>query len=194
VNNYAGYEILDPDTWDPPDAGCTDGDGCRNSDAALIRHKKGMDAHLGRIARPTSKNTGVITIDSSDPEFIINRTRGWSVEGETLDKVGYASGWTSGEVMEGCEDISPSNYDETIMCVMTVAAEAKPGDSGAPVFRKKSGNYVELRGVLFAGYPVSASDTCVNVPTPSCPAFAASNLGGIIQDLDPDGYRDLTWY
>jgi hypothetical protein len=193
-NNYVGNEILDPEPWDPPTAGCTDGDGCRNSDAALIRHKSGMDAHLGKIARPASKNTGVITLDSTNPEFTINRVRHWSVEGETVDKVGFVSGWTSGEVMEGCEDISPDNYPQTIMCVMTVEAQAKAGDSGSPVYRKKSGNNVELRGMLFAGYPTSASDTCVAGPPVTCPGFVASNLGGVVEDLDPEEYLDLTWY
>ncbi len=194
TTNYIGNEVLDPGTWSPPDAGCTNGSGCRNSDASLVRHKSGMVANLGKIARPASRNTGVITLHSTDPEFSITRVRDWSVEGETLEKVGYASGWTGGDVIEGCEDLSPDNYAQTIMCVMTVEAEASGGDSGAPVFAIRSGTSVALRGVLFAGYETSAVDTCLTGPPVTCPGYVASNWGGVMDDLDPNGIYDIKVY
>lgn len=182
---------------DPPLFNCVeDPDGCRNSDAAQGLYPNYASGELGYIARPASRNDDTYTLDSSDPRFEITGIMQWSIHGETLEKVGRTTGWSGGEVIDGCITIETSD-GYTIRCAMIVDARAGSGDSGAPVFRILSGTDVQLRGTLLA----AIGETCELGVDPEdpvnvwyCDEFVASNLGGILMDLNPNGWAPLTFH
>lgn len=73
---------------------------------------------------------------------------------------------------------------------MTVDAEAGGGDSGSPVFKITSGTNVNLPGIVFTCYGTiyECLDPVTGKPIYYCTQFAASNLGGVEMDLNPDGW------
>lgn len=78
----------------------------------------------------------------------VTSTRSSSNKGDILDKMGSATGWTWGYVMETCEDVR-GETGVVIECSDEVDFPLAWGDSGAPVFRHKVGLDVELRGIVF---------------------------------------------
>lgn len=187
--------------WDPEleTQGCANPYGCRNSDAALAIYAAPSYSEFGEIARPSARNpaTGHEIIDNDDPRFEIVAREAWTFQGETLEKVGLVTGWSGGEVWEGCEHIAPAN-GPTIYCSMKVEGSSLPGDSGGPIFRvlspdPETGLEVEIRGTLWGG---SQSPTepfyCDGQAPPRC--FFGSNLGGIEMDLDPNWQSGLFQY
>ena len=56
---------------------------------------------IGSIAKPISRNTGVLTVSPSDPYVRIAQT-GIAVAGMTVEKIGQKTGWTSGGVTQTC--------------------------------------------------------------------------------------------
>lgn len=182
---------------DPPLFNCVeDPDGCRNSDAAQGLYPSYASGELGYLARPASRNDDTYTLDSTDPRFEITGIMQWSIHGETLEKVGRTTGWSGGEVIDGCITIETGD-GYTIRCAMIVDARAGTRDSGAPVFRILSGTDVQLRGTLF-GAILETCDTGVDPEYSDvvlyCDEFVASNLGGILMDLDPNGWAPLTFH
>lgn len=196
LSSHIGNEAIDP-----PAVVCYENPlyGCRDADVALGLYNSNADPEFGKIARPASRNTEQLNLSSSNPRFSITDVRHWSVEGEVLEKVGRTTGWSGGQVVDGCVSIAHTDQNgnpvgPTRRCSMIVAAMGGSGDSGAPVFEIISGTDVELRGILWGGYP-SEEQPCVNVQgTTECPYFLASNLGGIESDLDPDGNAPLEYY
>lgn len=79
---------------------------------------------------------------------------------------------------------------------MIVAALAGQGDSGSPVFRRLTDAKVELRGMVWAGYPAPGQQCWHDVSegVTKCPYFVANNLGGIASDLDPAGDAPLQYF
>ncbi len=189
-----GWEQIDPPVWQCPEN--PNGQGCRNSDAALATYHSAVSSTLGAIARPSGRNDFSLNLDSTDPEFDITSTGPWSIDGEVLEKVGHVSGWTGGEVLQGCVDRSVG--DAMIICAMTVDAVIIHGDSGGPVFEVDSGTNVELRGTVFGGIEDDEGTLCEPLDPPhdlrlACPVFVASNLGGINEDLQ-DWHHPLIYY
>jgi hypothetical protein len=178
---HIGNEGIDPEVFP-----CAESlRGCRNSDAMLGLYAGGVSSDFGYIAKPITRNTGSTTIDAVYPRFRIVSEFNWAVTGETLEKVGRTTGWSGGQVVDGCLDLGVTGG--TVRCIMLVNAPAGLGDSGSPVFEITNGTDVRLRGVLFGG------DTCLPPAYTQCSRFYASNLGGIEMDLDPDGNAPLTY-
>jgi hypothetical protein len=176
--------------------------GCRNSDAALALYNSQAEPDFGRIARPGSRGTGELALDSSNPRFTITQaTFGWSIDGEIIEKVGRTTGWSGGEVVDGCTSVTPLHpqtflpTSPTIWCTKIVEALGGRGDSGAPTFKLLNGTSVELRG-MYWGQLGMAGQGCSNnhEGVLVCPFFLASNLGGIEWDLDPYQIAPLSYY
>src|SRR5262249_8412103 len=77
--------------------------------------------------------------------------------GETVDKVGRTTGWTSGAISNTCTDIDVVNDDGsdsgmTILCQTLVSAVDDHGDSGSPVFEfNPATGAAEFEGILWGG-------------------------------------------
>ena len=118
-----GFEYVDPPGW-------TCGYyTCRNSDAAWIWADNAAAQH-GTIARTLS--TGSKTIDTGYPRFYI---RGYpvAVQGMQVEKIGLATGWTTGYVTNTCADEIEGSFK--LICQGRASYVSGASDSGAPVFR-----------------------------------------------------------
>lgn len=137
--------------YDPPAYSCWAVNGCRKSDAAIIKAEATID--LGTIARTEQyswdpSQYGSLEIDHDNPVFTITSKAYDNLEGEFLDKVGHKSGWTYGEVLETCSDVTLTD-GYLRECSDKVEAMADEGDSGSPAFFWKADGSAELRGVVF---------------------------------------------
>jgi hypothetical protein len=143
---FIGTEIFDPPFYaDNPN--CAPGWRCRYSDALLARFEAFRWSY-GRIARPVP---GTITIDATNPAFNIRGEIGYPEWGETLDAIGYASGWRTGRVTETCVRSYPAIGLE-LLCQDITNIPGAPGDSGGPVFsRVDNSGWVYLRGLIWGG-------------------------------------------
>jgi hypothetical protein len=124
---------------------------CRASDAALVRIAPGVTTTLGAVARPSGRAFlpqiyGPTTIDPSQPTF---QLAGYSeaLVGDTVDKVGSATGWTGGVVTAVCADVNIGGYIR--ICSGVVSAGAGLGDSGAPVMYKNARGRYYVEGTVF---------------------------------------------
>lgn len=149
--NRIGVETVDPTYF--TGGSCPAGRRCRFSDSAFARvpHPSGPAVSISRgfIARPTSVNTGALTISHTTPRFRIVGETSFPVVGETLNKVGRSTGWTRGAVSFTCVNTNVSGTNITQLCQDFVDAGVAGGDSGSPVFRATTGSDVRLYGVLW---------------------------------------------
>lgn len=151
TGNTIGWEVLDPSLWDAGVGLCPSGiEGCRYTDAAYFVYESSSYPDSMTIARTTSSSGGS-TISSSHPRFHVS---GPDIEYPALEtevhKVGRATGWTHGEVIDTCEDVL-IDYVVTF-CAYVTDYENDEGDSGAPVFTwDGSSDTVELIGMHFGG-------------------------------------------
>jgi hypothetical protein len=153
---------------------------CRDSDATAVALNWSTWSNRGRLARttfwggPGRPATGSLTIDSSQPDWVITGKVGTS-EGNIVDKVGRTTGWTYGTVRHTCVDYS-EGYRLILRCQHLADYGSNPGDSGSPVFRITSfGNStVQLQGIHHSGNAVTSK--CSN-----CAVF--SPIGGIDSDF-----------
>ena len=173
--------------------------GCRNSDAATALYHSYASGDTARIAKPAGRNNSIYTLDPSTPRFeMIPYLWEWVTDGEVVEKVGRATGWTGGMVVDGCMTVivtkPPPGY--AIRCAMIVDAEAGASDSGAPVFRIIDSPEVQIAGTLFSGWGTCSegADPIYTTWVIYCSQFAASNVGGILLDLDPVGNAPITFY
>ena len=93
--NHIGNKGVDPELF----ACQEDPNGlCRNSDAAQGLYYTGnASGEFGYIARPASRNDDTYDIDPINPRFEIVGTFPWTISGETMEKVGRATGWSGGQ-------------------------------------------------------------------------------------------------
>jgi hypothetical protein len=154
TTNRIGQEIADPVYF--TGGSCPAGRRCRYSDSAFARvpHPSGPAVSISRgfIARPTSANTGALTISHTTPRFRIVGETSFPVVGETLNKVGRTTGWTRGTVSSTCVNTNVANSNITLLCQDFVNAGVAGGDSGSPVFRvtnSPASGDVRLYGVLW---------------------------------------------
>jgi hypothetical protein len=174
VGGFIGANVYQPDTTaprtnligtvvaNPPyvaGGSCPAGALCRASDAALVRVATGVTTTLGAVARPTGRVFlpaiyGPTTISATQPTFAL---AGYTVSlvGDTVDKVGSATGWTAGLVTATCADVNISGYIRT--CSGIVSAGAGRGDSGAPVLFKNALGRYYVAGMLY-GFTDNGSD------------------------------------
>lgn len=166
VGGYIGANVYQPDTvalhanligavFANPlflsGSACPAGAFCRASDAALVRIAPGVTTTLGAVARPLGRVFlpqiyGPTTIDPSQPTFQLS---GYSeaLVGDTVDKVGSATGWTGGVVTAVCANVNIGGYIR--MCSGVVSGGAGLGDSGAPVMYKNARQRYYVEGLVF---------------------------------------------
>lgn len=137
---------------------CPAGRWCRGSDAALVRIEPGVATTLGAVARPVGRVFlpqiyGPTAIDPGQPTFAL---AGYTeaLVGDTVDKVGGATGWTGGVVTAVCADVNINNYIRT--CSGVVSGGAGIGDSGAPVMFRNARNRYYVAGMVFGLTPDGA--------------------------------------
>jgi len=166
-------EFSDPPSTDAPP--CPTGRKCRVSDASFAKWDAAASGGLHAVARPTSKGTdaGSLVVRPGTLRFTINKTAPPALVGQTVNKVGRTTGWTSGKVIATCADANVASSTYTVFCQTFVQAGVGGGDSGSPVFSYSTGTAITLLGILWGG----GKDDQGNV------IFAYSPLAGIQQDL-----------
>lgn len=125
---------------------------CRWSDSALIYYAFVDEQGGGGIARPENFGTcsaGSTTISATSPRFYVTGTESSPYQGETLSKVGIATGWTTGDVTNTCFDARVDGTNITMLCQNVAGFLADFHDSGSPVFKISSGDNVTLYGILW---------------------------------------------
>jgi hypothetical protein len=163
---YIGYETNDPEYFiDGGGFTCPSTVGCRYSDAALFAYSDAAPGTLGqgkiwRTTFPSFGNSGAGSREIENQFTIVGEAE-YAIYGELLDKIGWASGWTYGYVVETCVDVRSENTGAMYLCQDIVQATGYPGDSGAPVFRFEYSYDITAVGLLrgwnetYAGFSVS---------------------------------------
>ncbi len=155
-SNKVGDEIVDPPYFTGL-FGCPPNFRCRFSDSAFVKYN-GSTFTMGFIARPTSWNTGSLTISSSKSVLKItseNNNNAPIVDGTILDKIGRTTGWTYGKVAGSCLHTPVADTNILLLCqtrVIRLSGSHKmvdSGDSGSPVFKWSSSGNVSLYGILW---------------------------------------------
>ena len=163
-------EVADP-VYVRNGPGCPRGRQCRFSDAARAEYINGVNpALLGEIAKTSAANSGSLDITGSFSITEDDLTNNVAV-GQTLDKVGRTTGWTSGLVTNTCVNTGVQGSRIVQLCQTFVNAGVGGGDSGSDVFKLLSGTNVRLEGILWGG---SGSST-----------FVFSPLKNVLQELGP---------
>jgi hypothetical protein len=104
---------------------------------------------IGHIYRPASSRpdwfvphvTDRYAIDGVKPKFTIVGPGALGDVGEVIDKVGRSTGWTRGQTLAHCSDITygSGSLKKVIRCQVRTAVPAWLGDSGGPFFRVLTG-------------------------------------------------------
>ena len=118
-------------------------------DAQYVRRTSSeIDLGLRLIARPSQENTtgraysqAYLNLDAQDPYFEIIGTA-IPIVGQTVHKVGRATGWTSGVVTSTC---TTTTYGSR--CVGRALLDSFSGDSGGPVFSLNNDDTAMLVGI-----------------------------------------------
>jgi len=123
---------------------CTSGYTCRWSDGALIKCDSISTCTLYTIAKTTSEYTGSNWTSgsgslqlASDNWYVVGELGNTSlVQGASVSKVGFATGWTSGVIDQTCTDMLDWPATGKILkCQFTTLAVSRNGDSGSPIFQ-----------------------------------------------------------
>lgn len=152
--DYIGTETIDAPSFY---VGCYPGVDCKYSDSVWVEHTGGV-AQLGQIARTQTWNgtstccdTGcsACLVSATSPRFQVYGPADL-VEGMDVEKVGDTSGWTSGTLVDDCNDEYSFNSGVVYTCMGIANYLHDNGDSGSPVFYWWSNlgvNTVTLLGV-----------------------------------------------
>jgi hypothetical protein len=146
-------EIADPAYRRGVGKGCPKSRLCRSSDANFSAIDSTVPFWLGAIARTTAPNNISLQIDGSNSVFIIGG-EGAAVDGQTVNKVGRTTGWTSGQVTRTCVNTGVTGSNLVLLCQVFVDGSNQivaGGDSGSPVFRIEPDTSVTLLGNLWGG-------------------------------------------
>src|SRR5687768_13530054 len=130
---------------------CPKGKKCRLSDASRAHYNSAVGSTLGEIALTTGPNNNSLTFNGS---FNLSGQASGSLGvtvGTTVNKVGRTTGWTQGPVSRTCVNTNVQGSQVHQLCQTFVDANVAGGDSGSPVFRITSGDYVQLVGILWGG-------------------------------------------
>lgn len=145
-------ELVDPEY--STGFNCPAGKRCRWSDAAFARYNSTASYVMGRIARTTSygnASPGSITIDPANPQFFITGEKEYPLQGDLVDKMGQAAGWTYGSVTHTCVDTGVGTTDVFLWCQDFTSAYTAGGDSGGPQFYWDGGSGATLAGITWGG-------------------------------------------
>jgi hypothetical protein len=128
---------------------------CRGSDANIWPLDAGVKSLQGLIAKTTSSTStwgtaGSIIWNSSDPYFITIAYVASITSGAAIQKMGAATGYTTGFVTGTCVDIQVP-HTRSITCMTETSTYVDLGDSGGPFFvLSGNGSYVYLAGITGA--------------------------------------------
>jgi hypothetical protein len=175
ASNLVGTEIADPVLFQG--GSCPTNRQCRWSDAAVIEHANANSTwDIRKIHKTLSRGTTgftieQITIDSANPLFTIVGEKSSPSPITLLNKMGRTTGWTGKSYSFLCADINvvdQFNQDTgiTLLCQDGVKARADAGDSGSPVFSRRSSTSTEafLYGIVWGGSPTEfAYSAMVNI-------------------------------
>jgi hypothetical protein len=162
---------------------CPRGRVCRYSDAARALYQDGAASSRGVIAKTTGENNGSLNVSGS---FTITAQDNASTRySGTVHKVGRTTGWSSGNVTNTCATVNVGGSNITLLCQTMVQRSGtsivQGGDSGSPVFRRTSGDNVELVGILWGGN--QSGDMFVFSPLKN----VQDELGGVTATADGSG-------
>lgn len=159
-----GYEIIDPALFDQAaDPACPTGRRCRYSDTAFAIYADLDLGHIGRIARPNNVCNGTSTVCSLDMDRSTDDIRitaastSGAFVGDTINKVGRTTGWTSGAVTNTCVNSNVAEDDSsdsgmTLLCQFIVSAASDHGDSGSAAFMFNAATgAASMEGILWGG-------------------------------------------
>ncbi len=108
---------------------------CRGADAAFIASNGVVPYRVGYLAKPASRNTGDLSMLSSNDHIRIAQT-GTAVAGMTVEMIGSTSGWTVGGVTHTCVTamVQEDQWFKRVACADKTLYDAQGGDSGSPVW------------------------------------------------------------
>lgn len=160
-------------------SGCPGGKVCRYSDASRAKYINGVSGKLGYIAATDAANSSSLEV-AGELHIISNdcdgqpqqKIGGCLAAGQSADKVGRTTGWTSGSITNTCVNTGVQGSRIVQRCQTFVSARVGGGDSGSDVFQVVSGTDVMLAGVLWGG---NSSGT----------QFVFSPLGNVMAELGP---------
>lgn len=162
-DNFLAFEVDDPQYVSGGE--CPLLRRCRTADASRAQYGAGQSFVIGRIGRTTPLNSVLATddttylqIDPLNPYYRISAEQPNPVLGQALHKVGRTTGWTRGNVVATCENVSVTDSDITQLCQSLVNAFVDGGDSGSPVFGVHTDGTAFLAGILWG----SSTDLATN--------------------------------
>jgi hypothetical protein len=124
---------------------------CRWSDAAGAMYESGVPNAFGQIYRPTG--IGSLTIDTTNPMFEIVEERPRTLVGDSVNKVGRTTGWSSGTVIAACVNVgvAGTSPQQVMLCQdrFNMTPGTQGGDSGSPMFQRVGVNGARLVGILW---------------------------------------------
>lgn len=159
-NFYGSTNHIGTEVADPTPVACSDTlpfhSICLNSDAALVLYDDSVEWSFGHIARTTffGQYTGSTTINPAQSRFWITESLRYVLEGDTVNKIGWRTGWTQGVVQAVDQFVREDTVSPPIWIdgSAVVDAGAWHGDSGSPVFEVSTYGKATLVGVLWGGY------------------------------------------
>lgn len=141
VNDFIGSEAYESPVYAPSSVpACDLGYRCKYTDILLAPYNDANHWDGYYIAKTTNRVklpsvSGSITIANSGAGLItLVHEISYPLMGDTLDKVGQATGWTAGPVVSTCVDIPVHANFVEFLCQYTVDAGSTDGDSGSAVF------------------------------------------------------------
>jgi hypothetical protein len=143
-----GFEVLDPLLFDSSkNSNCPPGRECRYSDAALFQLYGHVTWDFARIAH-VDQNLTIIGTRTMNGEA-------YALMGEIANKVGIASGFSSGEVTATCADVPQfllregqfEDTGRTMLCQRKARYSTQQGDSGSPVYLFYTNGYRDAVGI-----------------------------------------------
>lgn len=181
----AQWYWYNPYLWGPQ---CPSGAVCRSSDVAWFKYDTAT-WHHGSIAHPANTNAypsgSYLTINSGSPVYRITNGAWYVLVGETVSKVGGATGLTTGTVTSYCTDIywQTGSVTKIILCNQVASGNGgEAGDSGAPVFQETGNGEVTLIGMVTMAYQPTINP---EFNTVTLGYFVYSPWEGIMSEIPP---------
>ncbi len=156
-----GIERVDP-PFQQTGALCPSGSYCRASDAAFIEYTGRDTYRRGLVARTSSRSRSSGSTNVVGSFKVVHARK--PLMGETVNKIGYKTGWTYGTVKDTCK-LSYRGYGKYYTCQTRADYGRGGGDSGGLVFASANGNFDD--GIVIYGiHSGYSSDTNLAVFSP----------------------------
>ncbi len=166
-NDKVGEELVDPPFLTRAQSGDTNCPNipstlaCRYSDAAFVKFtiSGNSNRRMDRIIPTTGKKTGepgstTISTTNSSNWLVGGDVVYYAIENDVVDKIGFVSGWTYGEVKATGVEPRESQTNHLFRILDADKVEGmylERGDSGSMVFYDPGNGDAILYGVLFQG-------------------------------------------